>query len=68
MARRSRRQFLISSTLASSGVIATNLFTNTSFIHSAPAIVPSDKLRPKIPYGIASGTTMKREIIGIPIK
>jgi alkaline phosphatase D len=56
MARQiSRRQFLICSTLASSGAIAANALSNTRFVHSAPAIVPSDKLRPKIPYGIASG-------------
>lgn len=56
MARQiSRRQFLIYSTLASSGAIAANALSNARFVHSAPAIVPSDKLRPKIPYGIASG-------------
>jgi alkaline phosphatase D len=56
MARQhSRRQFLIHSTLASSGAIAANLLPNARFIHSAPAIVPLDKLRPRIPYGIATG-------------
>jgi alkaline phosphatase D len=56
MARQlSRRQFLIRSTLASGGALSANLLTNASFIHSAPAIVPADKLRPTIPYGIASG-------------
>jgi alkaline phosphatase D len=56
MARKfSRRQFLINSTLASSGAIAADLLTNSRFIHSAPAIVPADRLRPRIPYGIASG-------------
>lgn len=51
----SRRQFLIRSALVSSGTIAANLLTDTRFTHSAPAIVPSDRLRPKIPYGIATG-------------
>ena len=51
----SRRQFLINSTLASGGAIAANALGNAGFVHSAFAIVPSDKLRPRIPYGIASG-------------
>ena len=50
-----RRQFLICSTLASGGVIAANLLGKTGLARSAPAIIASDKVRPGIPYGVASG-------------
>ncbi len=50
-----RRQFLIRSTLASGGVIAANLLGKTGLARSFPAIVASDKMRPGIPYGVASG-------------
>jgi alkaline phosphatase D len=49
----SRRQFLIRSTLAGSSAIATNFLSQSGI--AAPAIVPSEKLRPKILYGVASG-------------
>ncbi|WP_414621888.1 alkaline phosphatase D family protein [Calothrix sp. CCY 0018] len=50
----SRRRFLLSSTIATIGIIATNFLQNKSFAQ-APAIITSDKMRPKIPYGVASG-------------
>ncbi|MBR8840383.1 MAG: alkaline phosphatase D family protein [Stigonema ocellatum SAG 48.90 = DSM 106950] len=48
-----RRQFLIRATLTSGGIIATNLFSKS--LAKAPAIITSDKIRPSIPYGVASG-------------
>ena len=50
----SRRRFLLSSAVATSGIIATNFLQNKSFAQ-APGIITSDKMRPKIPYGVASG-------------
>ncbi len=50
----SRRRFLIGSAIATSGIIATKFLQNKSFAQ-APGIITSDKMRPKIPYGVASG-------------
>ena len=50
----SRRRFLLSSAIATSRIIATNLFPKNT-LAQAPGIVTSDKMRPKIPYGVASG-------------
>lgn len=51
----SRRSFLLGSAFTS-GAVAANLLSlpRTVFAH-APAIITSDKLRPMIPYGVASG-------------
>ncbi len=50
------RQFLLTSALLGSGLIATNSIlkskTNQS---SALGIITSDKMCPQIPYGVASG-------------
>ncbi|MDJ0737428.1 MAG: alkaline phosphatase D family protein [Nostocaceae cyanobacterium] len=50
-----RRQFLVNSALTGGGIIATNLLSNLKVFGEAPAIITSDKMRPNIPYGIASG-------------
>ncbi|MEO0842622.1 MAG: alkaline phosphatase D family protein [Cyanobacteria bacterium J06643_5] len=50
----SRRRFLIGGTIATSGIISTKFLQNKSFAQ-APGIITSDKMRPKIPYGVASG-------------
>ncbi len=50
----SRRKFLSQSAAIAGGFAAANLWGKTGFAQ-APAIVTSDKMRPKIPCGIASG-------------
>ncbi|MEA5597968.1 alkaline phosphatase D family protein [Rivularia sp. UHCC 0363] len=50
----SRRQFLLSSAIATSAIITKNVLPQVSFAQ-APGIITSDKMRPKIPYGVASG-------------
>lgn len=51
----SRRQFLLGS-IATGGTIATHTLSNKlGWAQSAPAIVTSDKARPQIPYGVATG-------------
>ncbi len=50
----SRRRFLLFSAIATSGIVATNFLSKASFAQ-APGIITSDKMRPKIPYGVASG-------------
>lgn len=49
-----RRQFLLRSAMTSGGIIATNLLSKSKIFAQAPAIITSDKLRPTIPYGVAS--------------
>ena len=48
-----RRQFLIRAAVTSGGIISTNLFSKS--FAQAPAVIASDKMRPSIPYGVASG-------------
>ncbi|ARV61225.1 alkaline phosphatase [Nostocales cyanobacterium HT-58-2] len=50
-----RRQFLLRSAITSGGIIATNLLSKSTVFAQAPAIITSDKVRPTIPYGVASG-------------
>ncbi|NJM71172.1 MAG: alkaline phosphatase [Scytonema sp. RU_4_4] len=50
-----RRQFLLGSALTSGGIIATNLLSKSTGFAQAPAIITSEKARPSIPYGVASG-------------
>jgi len=50
----SRRRFLITSALASGGLFVANGGRAASG-QKAPAIVPSEKMRPQIPYGAAVG-------------
>lgn len=49
-----RRQFLLNSAMTSGGIIATNFLAKSGFAQ-APGIITSDKERPAIPYGVASG-------------
>lgn len=51
-----RRRFLLNSAIAGGGIIAADLLSKSGLAQvSGPAIVTSDKMRPKIPYGVASG-------------
>src|SRR4028119_1974425 len=52
----SRRRFLLKATLTGGGIIGTDLLSKSGLAQvSAPAIITSDKMRPQIPYGVASG-------------
>ncbi|NER04844.1 MAG: alkaline phosphatase, partial [Okeania sp. SIO3C4] len=51
-----RRKFILSSALIGGGLITTNLILKSKTEQlSAPGIIISDKMRPQIPYGVASG-------------
>ena len=50
----SRRRFLFSSAIALSGLITANCSAKDTSAQ-APGIITSEKMRPKIPYGVASG-------------
>lgn len=50
----SRRQFLLKSAITGSALIATNMFSKSGFAQ-APGIITPEKMRPQIPYGVASG-------------
>jgi alkaline phosphatase D len=50
----SRRQFILTSSMTGGAIIATNLLPKAGFAQ-APAIITSEKIRPQIPYGVASG-------------
>ncbi|MHC5832160.1 MAG: PhoD-like phosphatase N-terminal domain-containing protein, partial [Nostoc sp.] len=56
-------QFLLRSTLAAGGIIATNLVSKSQVFAQAPAIITSDKMRPGIPYGVASGDICNDSIV-----
>lgn len=49
-----RRQFIMRSLLTSSSIIATNLFAKSGLTQT-PGLITSDKLRPRISHGVASG-------------
>lgn len=49
-----RRKFLLSSVLTGSGIIAADLLSKSG-LAQAPGIITSEKMRPQIPYGVASG-------------
>lgn len=52
----SRRRFLINSAIATGSIITTNLLPKRGLAqNSTPGIITSDKMRPQIPYGVASG-------------
>jgi alkaline phosphatase D len=50
----SRRQFLLTSATISGAIISNSLFSKSTFAQ-APGIITSEKSRPQIPYGVASG-------------
>jgi alkaline phosphatase D len=54
MPKLNRRQFLLNAAMTSGSVIATNLLSKSSSAQ-APGIITSEKMRPAIPYGVASG-------------
>ena len=58
-----RRQFLLSSALMGGGIIATNLISTSKVFGQGPAIITSDKMRPNIPYGVASGDITKNNVV-----
>ncbi|QLE55863.1 alkaline phosphatase [Nostoc sp. TCL26-01] len=49
-----RRQFIMRSLLTGSSIIATNLFAKSGLTQT-PGLITSDKLRPRISHGVASG-------------
>lgn len=52
----SRRQFLLCSSLTAGGFIAVKALPSFSLAQSStPGIITSEKMRPQIPYGVASG-------------
>jgi alkaline phosphatase D len=54
-----RRQFLIQAALTCGSVLASNLPSRRVLAQSSPALITSDKMRPAIPYGVASGDVTK---------
>jgi len=50
-----RREFLLRSAVTAGGIIVTNVVSKSPVFGQAPAIITSDKMRPSIPYGVASG-------------
>ncbi|MBE9018852.1 alkaline phosphatase, partial [Chroococcidiopsidales cyanobacterium LEGE 13417] len=50
-----RRSFLLGSAFTSGAVAASLLSLSRQVKAQAPGIVTSDKMRPTIPYGVASG-------------
>lgn len=54
--RVTRRRFLFDSLIVGGGIVAADLVGHSGLAQvSAPAIITSDKMRPQIPYGVASG-------------
>ncbi|MBD1942665.1 hypothetical protein H6F50_09900 [Coleofasciculus sp. FACHB-712] len=54
--RLNRRRFLLGCTLTGGGIVAADLLSKSGQAQvAAPAIVTSDKMRPQIPFGVASG-------------
>ncbi|WP_193197738.1 alkaline phosphatase D family protein [Nostoc sp. MG11] len=58
-----RRQFLLRSAITAGGIISTNLVSKSRVFGQAPAIITSDKMRPAIPYGVASGDISNGNIV-----
>jgi alkaline phosphatase D len=54
-----RRQFLIQAALTCGNVIAADLYSQRVRAQSSPALITSDKMRPAIPYGVATGDVTK---------
>jgi alkaline phosphatase D len=56
LGKMTRRRFLLRSAITGGSIIAADLFSKSGLAQvSAPAIITSDKMRPQIPYGVASG-------------
>ncbi|MFN6559315.1 MAG: alkaline phosphatase D family protein [Nostoc sp. ChiSLP01] len=58
-----RRQFLLRSAVTAGGIITTNVVSKSPVFAQAPAIITSDKMRPDIPYGVASGDVSNDGIV-----
>ncbi len=59
-----RRRFLLSCALTGSGIVAADLLSKSGHAQvSAPAIVTSDKMRPQLPFGVASGSTGNSSVL-----
>ncbi|MDZ8258627.1 alkaline phosphatase [Nostoc sp. ChiQUE01b] len=58
-----RRQFLLRSAITAGGIISTNLVAKSPVFGKAPAIITSEKMRPGIPYGVASGDISNDSIV-----
>ncbi|HBB35296.1 MAG TPA: alkaline phosphatase [Cyanobacteria bacterium UBA8803] len=51
-----RRRFLLTSAITGGSLITTNLLSKSGLAQvAAPGIITSDRMRPHIPYGVASG-------------
>jgi alkaline phosphatase D len=50
-----RRSFLLRSSATIGGIIATDYISKSKVFAQAPTIITSEKIRPTIPYGVASG-------------
>lgn len=61
--RLNRRQFLLRSAITAGGIISTNFVSKSQVFAEAPAIITSDKMRPAIPYGVASGDISNDSIV-----
>ena len=57
------RQFLLRSAITAGGIITTNIVSKSQVFAQAPAIITSDKMRPAIPYGVASGDICNDSIV-----
>jgi alkaline phosphatase D len=58
-----RRQFLLRSALTAGGIISTNFVSKSGAFAQAPAIITSEKMRPRIPYGVASGDICENNVV-----
>ncbi|UKP00423.1 alkaline phosphatase D family protein [Nostoc sp. UHCC 0870] len=58
-----RRRFLLNSAVTAGGIITTNLVSKSQVFAQAPAIITSDRMRPAVPYGIASGDITNNNVV-----
>ncbi|AUT00604.1 alkaline phosphatase [Nostoc sp. CENA543] len=58
-----RRRFLLNSAVTAGGIITTNVLSKSPVFGQAPAIITSDKMRPTIPYGVATGDITSNNVV-----
>lgn len=58
-----RRRFLLNSVITAGGIITTNLVSKSRVFGEAPAIITSEKMRPQIPYGVATGDITNNNVV-----
>jgi len=58
-----RRQFLIRSAVTAGGIVGTNLVSKSPVFAHAPGIITSEKMRPTIPYGVATGDISENNVV-----